>query len=96
MCLKLFRWKYKKVKDFTKTLPCSCEICGAHFDTMQDLIRHLGLHSTEDINRAIRLGYGVVRCNRCWEAFFTAADMEEHHCSTIIQGLSPVASYDDL
>jgi len=96
MCFPFFKRRYQKVKDFKKSLPCSCEICGASFDTMEDLIGHMVLHSTEDINKAIRVGYGTVRCKRCWYPFPTVASMEEHHCVTIIQCLSPTCSSDSL
>lgn len=95
MCLRLFKRRRTR-RDFTRKLPCFCELCGDEFDTMHDFIRHSVTHSIEDLNKAIRLGYGTVRCKTCWKSFSTAAQLDEHHCSTIIQGLSPVESTDSL
>ncbi len=84
MCFKLSF--FKRVKDYTRKFPCSCEICGASFDTMEDLVKHLGYHTTEDINKCIRVGYGTVRCSTCWKSFRTVAMMDEHTCPPIIRG----------
>jgi hypothetical protein len=96
MCFEFIFFKKPQHKDFTRLQPCSCDICGANFDTMSDLIGHMGFHSTEDINKTLRSGHGTVRCNTCWRSFKTVADIEEHTCSTVISGLSPVQSRDSL
>jgi len=63
---------------------------------MDRLIIHMGYHETEDLNRNLRHGYGTVRCNECFRSFPSAAAMEDHSCSSMIQGLSPIASSESL
>lgn len=98
MCLPFtwFKRKYERIRDFAKPFECSCEICGANFSTMGELIVHMGYHPTELLNRNLKHGYGTVRCNTCYQTFTSAAAMEEHPCSSVIQGLSPVVSHDSL
>ena len=97
MCFPWFLLKKKQiVRRFDQIFACSCNICGKNFSTMDELITHMGCHDTGDINRRLLGGYGTVRCNRCWKAFDTAADMYDHPCSTTISGLSPIQSYDSL
>ncbi len=81
MCFKLKFFKRLVVKDY----PCSCEICGASFGNTEDLIKHMGYHTTEDINKCLRVGYGTVRCSTCWRSFRTVATMDEHTCPPIIR-----------
>ena len=98
MCLH-FRWfkqKYKQLRDFSKPFECSCEICGNNFATMDQLIVHMGCHETADLNRNLRHGYGTVRCNTCFRTFPSVAAMNDHHCYSVIQGLSPIVSSDSL
>ena len=91
-----FKKKYERIRDFSRPFDCSCEICGANFTTMGDLIVHMGYHTTESLNRNLKHGYGTVRCNRCYQSFSSVAAMEDHPCSTTISGLSPIQSYDSL
>lgn len=91
-----FKKKYERIQDFSKPFDCSCEICGANFTTMRELIVHMGYHTTESLNRNLKHGYGTVRCNTCYQSFSSVADMYDHPCSTIISGLSPIQSYDSL
>jgi hypothetical protein len=97
MCFPWFLSKKKQiVRRFDQIFACSCNICGKNFDTMDELITHMGCHDTDDMNRKLLKSYGTVRCNRCWKAFDTVADMYDHPCSTTISGLSPIQSYDSL
>jgi predicted nucleic acid-binding Zn ribbon protein len=97
MCFPWFLLKKKQiVRRFDQIFACSCNICGKNFSTMDELITHMGCHDTGDMNRKLLNGYGTVRCNRCWKAFDTVADMHDHPCSTTIRGLSPIQSYDSL
>ncbi len=91
-----FKKKYERIRDFSKPFDCSCEICGANFTTMRELIVHMGYHETRDLNRNLRHGYGTVRCNTCFRTFPSVAAMEDHQCSSVIRGLSPIASSDSL
>ena len=91
-----FKREVKRRRNFKRLHECSCNICGAIFDTMDKLITHMGSHKIEDINYLLRRNYGTVRCNKCFMEFRTVADMEEHACATIIRGLSPVRSFDSL
>ena len=98
MCLP-FLWlkrEHKRIRDFSKPFDCSCEICGSNFTTMNQLVTHMGYHETRDLNRNLRHGYGTVRCNKCFKSFPSVAAMEEHTCSLVIRGLSPIQSYDSL
>jgi len=98
MCFS-FSWlkrEYKRLRDFAKPFDCSCEICGRTYDNMEKLVTHMGYHETKDLNRNLRHGYGTVRCNTCFRTFPSVAAMEEHHCSSVIQGLSPIHSSDSL
>jgi hypothetical protein len=45
----------------------------------------MGYHTTEDINKCLRVGYGTVRCSTCWRSFRTVATMDEHTCPPIIR-----------
>ena len=97
MCFPWNLFKKKVIhRNFQNLYACSCDLCGKNFDTMDELITHLGSHNTDDINHRLLNGYGTVRCNRCWKAFDTVADMYDHPCSTTISGLSPIQSYDSL
>jgi hypothetical protein len=98
-----FPWSFfvKKIihRKFDKIFPCSCDLCGKNFDTMDELIIHMGGHETGDINRRLLNGYGTVRCSKCFQSFETVADMHDHSCTQInssIRGLSPIQSYDSL
>jgi len=91
-----FREKIKRTRNFKRLHECSCNICGAVFETMEQLITHMGRHKTDEINYLLRRNYGTVRCNKCFMEFRTVADMEEHMCATIIRGLSPIPSVDSL
>ena len=91
-----FKKKCERIRDFSKPFDCSCEICGANFTTMGELIVHMGYHETRDLNINLRHGYGTVRCNTCFRTFPSVAAMEDHQCSSVIRGLSPIASSDSL
>lgn len=93
MCFKL---NFFRKSHFIRLQPCSCDICGTNFDTMSDLIRHMKFHDADEINKKLLTGYGTVRCNTCWRSFTSVASIEEHACSSVISGLSPVSSYDSL
>ena len=98
MCFPFITWFTKEIqyKDYTKPFECSCAICGENYDTMEKLIKHMGRHQINDINRILSSGYGTVRCSKCWESFTSVAVMIEHPCATVISGLSPIHSYDSL
>ena len=98
-----FPWNFFKKRvinrNFKKLYVCSCDLCGKNFDTMEELITHMGGHETSDINRRLLGGYGTVRCNRCFQSFVTVADMHDHGCTQINssnRGLSPIQSFDSL
>jgi ribosomal protein L34E len=91
-----FREEIQRTRNFKRLHECSCNICGAVFETMEQLITHMGRHKTDEINYLLRRNYGTVRCNKCFMEFRTVADMEEHPCATIIRGLSPIPSADSL
>jgi hypothetical protein len=91
-----FRWPRSKPKNFDRPFGCSCDLCGENFDTMETLIKHLGRHDVEGINRRIMDGYGTARCNSCFKSFTSVAAMEEHPCVPVIEGLSPIPSYESL
>jgi len=97
-----FPWTFFKKKpiyrNFDRIFPCSCDICGQTFTSLDQLIIHMGNHDTEDINRKLLRGYGTVRCNKCYRSFESVADMYDHTCvqNSTIQGLSPVLSSDSL
>jgi hypothetical protein len=86
----------RKTKNFIRKLECSCELCGKVFDDMESLIKHMGFHETHQINTILTTGFGTVRCNKCWTSFKTVFEMADHPCATVIEGLSPVTSSDDL
>jgi len=86
--------KERPYKRFDKDLPCSCVLCGKEFTNMNYLITHVGYHKTDEINQHLVHRYGTVRCNKCWASFPTVAAMGDHAC--VIQGLSPVHSYESL
>ena len=98
MCFpfKWFKREVKRIRNFKRLHECSCNICGAVFDTMEKLITHMGSHKTEEINYLLRRNYGIVRCNKCFMEFRTVADMEEHPCATVIQALSPIRDIESL
>lgn len=81
---------------FTQPFICSCDLCGTEFSNMQELINHMGYHTTEEINMCINRGYGTVRCGKCWSSFRSVSDMERHSCAqkrnSVIEGLSPIMS----
>jgi len=87
---------FKRTRNFKRLHECSCNICGAVFETMEQLITHMGRHKTEEINDLLRRNYGTVRCNKCFMEFRTVADMEEHPCTSIIRGLSPIQSLESV
>lgn len=107
MCLplKLFRSWVPNVfkRNYDQIFECSCDICGTIFPTMNELITHMGYHTTEQINRRLEQGYGTVRCNKCFRSFTSVAVMTEHSCvkiqkptSSVICGLSPINSSNSL
>ena len=95
-----FPWPFfvKKVirRNFHILYPCSCDLCGKNFNTMEELITHMGCHQTDDINHRLLRGYGTVKCNKCSKSFETVIDMYDHPCNTTIPGLSPVSSSESL
>jgi ribosomal protein L34E len=91
-----FKREIKRTRNFKRLHECSCNICGAVFKNMEQLITHMGRHKTDEINYLLRRNYGTVRCNKCFTEFRTVADMEEHQCVSIIRGLSPIPSTDSL
>ena len=100
MCLQeIVEWFRKKPhprRNFQQLFSCSCDLCGKNFNTMEELITHMGGHKTEDINHRLLRGYGTVRCNKCWKSFETVAYMHDHVCTSGIRDLSPIQSYDSL
>jgi hypothetical protein len=101
MCLSLdwFRREIKRKRNFQRFYECSCDICGKNFENMEKLITHMGVHSTEQMNRLLKHGFGTVRCNKCFTSFTSVAAMEEHPCihsNSVIDGLSPIPSCDSL
>ena len=95
MCIP-FRWFKKRRQNFERLHECSCNVCGTVCETMEQLIIHIGGHSTDEINNLLRRNYGTVRCNKCYLEFRTVSDMEKHSCATIIPRLSPIPSADSL
>jgi hypothetical protein len=91
-----FRWPRSKPKKFDRPFECACDLCGENFDTMETLIKHLGRHDIEDINRNVMDGRGTARCVTCHKSFMSVAAMEEHPCVPVIEGLSPIGSCDSL
>ena len=97
MCFPWNLFKKKVIhRNFKNLYACSCDLCGKNFDTMEELITHMGCHETSDINHRLLNGYGTVRCGRCFQSFETVADMHDHRCTTVISNLSPIQSYDSL
>ena len=97
MCFPWNLFKKKVIhRNFQNLYACSCDLCGKNFDTMEELITHIGGHEISDINRRLLNGYGTVRCNKCRKSFETVAYMHDHVCTTRIRGLSPIQSYDSL
>ena len=97
MCFPWFQFRRGGVsRNFHSLCDCSCDICGKNFNTMEELITHMGCHQTDDINRRLIRGYGTVKCNKCSKSFETVMDMYDHPCNTTIPGLSPIASYESL
>jgi len=100
MCFPWNLFKKKVIhRNFKNLYACSCDLCGKNFDTMDELIKHMGSHETSDINHRLLNGYGTVRCSKCFQSFETVADMHDHRCTQIsssIRGLSPIQSYDSL
>jgi len=97
MCFPWFQFRKVGVsRNFHGLYPCSCDLCGKNFNTMEELIIHMGCHQTDDINHRLLRGYGTVRCNKCQKSFKTVMNMYDHPCNTRIQGLSPVSSSGSL
>lgn len=105
MCfpLKLFRSWVPNVFNYNQIFECSCDICGTVFPTMNELITHMGYHTTEQLNERLDNGYGTVRCNKCFRSFTSVSTMKEHSCVKIqkptshtICGLSPVNSLESV
>ena len=87
-----FHWPWKRDTPF----PCACDLCGENFLTRETLIKHLGRHDIEDINRNVMDGRGTARCVTCHKSFMSVAAMNDHPCVPVIEGLSPIASCDSL
>jgi len=97
MCFPWFQFKKVGVsRNFHGFYNCSCNLCGKNFNTMDELITHMGCHQTDDINRRLIRGYGTVKCNKCSKSFETVMNMYDHPCNTVIPGLSPVSSSESL
>jgi len=97
MCFTWFQFRKVGVsRNFHSLYACSCDLCGKNFNTMEELIIHMGCHQTGDINHRLIRGYGTVRCNKCRKSFETVMDMYDHPCNTTIPGLSPIASSESL
>ena len=92
----LFFRNEKPLKKFTDFFPCSCELCGEIFDTMEKLIKHTGSHELWEINARLENQFGTVRCNKCWRSFTSVVVMAGHPCATVIEGLSPISSSGSL
>ncbi len=84
------------LKRYTDTFPCSCDICGKNFETLETLIKHMGSHELCELNARLKHQFGTVRCNKCWKSFTSVVVMSEHSCITVIEGLSPAVSSDSL
>lgn len=67
--------------DFNRNLKCSCNLCGKIHDDMKDLIRHMGYHETDDMNRLIDRDMGTVNCRECNKSFKTVFYLAGHICS---------------
>lgn len=96
-----FHWLlFRKIgvsRNYHGLYPCSCDLCGKNFNTMEELIIHMGCHQTDDINHRLLRGYGTVRCNKCRKSFETVMNMYDHPCAiNTIPGLSPVSSSESL
>ena len=88
-----FPWLFlKRDKIFDGFFPCSCELCGEMFDTMEKFIKHSGSHELWEINRRLENQFGTVRCGKCWRSFSTVEVMSKHPCNT----RSPVSSSGSL
>ena len=74
--------KAPTTQEFEVRYDCSCAMCAARFDTMAELIAHLGgEHDVGQINRVLSSGKGTVKCDRCRETFPTCAVMKDHECT---------------
>ena len=71
--------KYKM--DLNRELKCSCNLCGKTFDGMKDLIRHMGYHETDDMNKLIDRDIGTVNCCECNKSYKTVFYLAGHACS---------------
>lgn len=71
--------KYKL--DLNRELKCSCNLCGKTFDGMKDLIRHMGYHETDDMNKLIDRDIGTVSCCECNKSYKTVFYLAGHACS---------------
>ena len=87
-----FRWSWKRDTPF----PCACDLCGENFFSRASLLEHLGRHDIEDINRNVMDGRGTARCVTCYKSFMSVAAMNDHPCVPVIEGLSPIPSYESL
>ena len=66
--------KAPTTQEFEVRYDCSCAMCAARFDTMAELIAHLGgEHDVGQINRVLSSGKGTVKCDRCRETFPTSS-----------------------
>lgn len=50
-------------------------------DDMKDLVRHMGYHETDDMNRLIDRDIGTVNCRECNKSFKTVFYLARHICS---------------
>ncbi len=67
--------------DLSRKLKCSCNLCGKMYDDMKDLVRHMGYHETDDMNRLIDRDIGTVNCRECNKSFKTVFYLARHICS---------------
>jgi len=43
------------LKRYTDTFPCSCDICGKNFETLETLIKHMGSHELCELNARLNI-----------------------------------------
>lgn len=93
MCISWLLFKRDiPLKRFNEFFPCSCELCGEMFETMEKFSKHSGSHELWEINRRLENQFGTVRCGKCFRSFATVEVMSKHACTTV----SPVSSSGSL
>lgn len=65
---------------FSDNFPCGCCICERSFNNTNNLLKHVGSHDLETINRYIKKQRRIVRCNVCNGKFGTVLQLKTHSC----------------